>query len=91
MRFIQIRLKEPEKWVKAREQGRQTGVAFGSYTSMFEHPRWRRNALLGMLLCLSGVVGLWGVGFFSPELVGDVTAKILKAQTFRRLKSRGNG
>lgn len=78
--FIQIRLKEPEKWVKAREQGRQTGVAFGSYTSMFEHPRWRRNALLGMLLCLSGVVGLWGVGFFSPELVGDVTAKILKAQ-----------
>src|SRR5690606_31909137 len=29
--FIQIRLKEPEKWVKARESGRLTGVRFGSY------------------------------------------------------------
>jgi len=78
--FIQIRLKEPEKWVQAREQGRQTGVRFGSYASMFGEPRWRKNALLGMLLCLAGVVGLWGVGFFSPELVGDVIGKILKAQ-----------
>src|SRR4051812_41639427 len=33
--FIQIRLKEPEKWVKAREEGRLTGVQFGSYSSMF--------------------------------------------------------
>jgi MFS family permease len=78
--FIQIRLKEPEKWVKAREEGRATGVQFGSYPSMFGHARWRKNALLGMLLCLAGVVGLWGVGFFSPELVGDVIGKILKAQ-----------
>ena len=78
--FIQIRLKEPEKWVKAREEGRRTGVRFGSYASMFGEARWRKNALLGMLLCLAGVVGLWGVGFFSPELVGDVIGKILKAQ-----------
>jgi MFS family permease len=33
-----------------------------------------------MLLCVAGVVGLWGVGFFSPELVGDVIAKALKAE-----------
>ena len=78
--FIQIRLKEPEKWVVAREAGRQTGVRFGSYASMFGEPRWRKAALLGMMLCLAGVVGLWGVGFFSPELVGDVIAKILKTQ-----------
>lgn len=78
--FIQMRLKEPEKWVKARELGRQTGVRFGSYPSMFGEPRWRRPAILGMLLCVAGVVGLWGVGFFSPELVGDVIAKILKGQ-----------
>src|SRR5688572_30342467 len=36
--FIQIRLKEPEKWVHAREEGRKTGVAFGSYVSLFSHP-----------------------------------------------------
>ena len=78
--FIQIRLKEPERWVKAREAGKLTGVKFGSYTSLFGEARWRKPALLGMLLCVSGVVGLWGVGFFSPELVGDVIGKLLKEQ-----------
>ena len=70
--FIQMRLKEPEKWVKAREAGRIAGVKFGSYTALLGDPRWRSPALLGMLLCVSGVIGLWGIGFFSPELVGDV-------------------
>jgi MFS family permease len=77
--FIQMRLKEPEKWITARKIGRQTGVRFGSYLSLFGEARWRRPALLGMLLCVAGVVGLWGVGFFSPELVGDVISKVLKA------------
>ncbi len=78
--FIQLRLKEPEKWVKAREAGKLTGAKFGSYASLFGEARWRKPALLGMLLCVSGVVGLWGVGFFSPELVGDVIGKVLKEQ-----------
>lgn len=78
--FIQLRMKEPEKWVLAREAGKKTGARFGSYASLFGEARWRKPALLGMMLCVAGVVGLWGVGFFSPELVGDVTAKILKAQ-----------
>ena len=78
--FIQIRLKEPEKWVKAREAGRVTGVRFGSYAAMFGEPRWRKSAIFGMLLCVAGVVGLWGVGFFSPELIDGVLGKILKAQ-----------
>lgn len=76
--FIQLRLKEPEKWVKARAAGRISGAKFGSYVSLFGEARWRRPALLGMLLCIAGVVGLWGVGFFSPELVGDVIERSLK-------------
>src|SRR5678816_94896 len=39
--FIQMRLKEPEKWVKARESGKKTGARFGSYTSLFGEARWR--------------------------------------------------
>lgn len=78
--FLQMRLKEPEKWVKAREAGRLTGMRFGSYASLFGEARWRRNALLGMLLCVAGVIGLWGIGFFSPELVGDVIGNSLRAQ-----------
>ena len=70
--FIQIRLKEPEKWVQARAAGKAAGVKFGSYSALLGDPRWRGSALLGMVLCISGVIGLWGIGFFSPELVGDV-------------------
>jgi MFS family permease len=78
--FIQIKLKEPEKWVKAREAGRKSGAAFGSYTSLLGEPRWRRSALGGMLLCVAAVIGLWGIGFFAPELVGPVIERSLKAQ-----------
>jgi MFS family permease len=76
--FIQLRLKEPEKWIKAREEGRVTGVKFGSYVSLLGAGKWQKPAILGMLLCIVGVVGLWGIGFFSPELVGDVISRSLR-------------
>ena len=78
--FILMRLKEPEKWVKARAEGKLTGAKFGSYASLFGEARWRRPALLGMCLCIAGVVGLWGIGFFSPELVGDVLERSLRQE-----------
>src|SRR5208283_3277937 len=78
--YFQFRMKEPEKWVAARARGKIAGVRFGSYASLFGEARWRKPALFGMLLCVAGVVGLWGVGFFSPELVNDVIGKALKAR-----------
>jgi len=78
--FIQVRLKEPEKWVNARAAGKLTGVKFGSYSALLGDVRWRKSALLGMLLCVAGVIGLWGIGFFSPELVGDVMQRSLEAE-----------
>ena len=36
--------------------------------------------LAGMLLCVVGVIGLWGIGFFSPELVGPVIERSLREQ-----------
>lgn len=77
--LIQTKLKEPEKWVQARREGKATGVKFGSYASLFGVDRWRRHALAGMMLCVAGVVGVWGIGFFSPELVGEVITNSLKA------------
>ncbi len=76
--FIQMRLKEPEKWIQARDAGRLSGNKLGSYTELLG-ARWRKPALLGMMICISGVVGLWGLGFFSPELVGDVITTSSKA------------
>lgn len=78
--FLQLRLKEPEKWVRARDAGLKSGLKFGSYAALFGEPRWRRAAVLGMVLCVAGVVGLWGIGFFSPELVGDVMERSLRAE-----------
>lgn len=77
--FIQFRLKEPEKWVQARAAGKAIGLKFGSYGALLGDIRWRGRALAGMMLCVSGVIGLWGIGFFSPELVGDVMARSLLA------------
>jgi MFS family permease len=74
--FIMIRLKEPEKWVQARATSRiDKNLAMGSYASLLGTPRWRSPAILGMILCVSGVVGLWGVGFFSNSLVGPAIEK----------------
>jgi MFS family permease len=42
---------------------------------LFAEPRWRRNALVGMLLAFAGVVGLWGIGFFSFDLLRSVLDK----------------
>jgi hypothetical protein len=36
---------------------------------LFRSPRWRRNSLVGLMLGVSGMVGLWGIGFYSPELI----------------------
>ncbi|MCC7374251.1 MAG: MFS transporter [Verrucomicrobiales bacterium] len=87
--FLQWRLKEPEKWIKAREEGRRTGAAFGSYASLFGEARWRRPALFGMCLCVAGVIGLWGIGFFAPELVGPVIERSLREQNLPPEKIAG--
>jgi MFS family permease len=68
--FIQRRLQEPERWKAAVAAGNVHKA--GSFAELFGDPRWRRHALLGLLLAFSGVVGLWGIGFFSPELTRSV-------------------
>lgn len=75
--FIQLRLKEPERWVAAREAGKTTGVKFGSYSELFTDSTLLRNAIFGMMLCVAGVAGVWGIGFFAPELVTDVVGQSL--------------
>ena len=67
-------------WVKAKAAGKITGVRFGSYAALLGDVRWRGRAIVGMLMCVSAVIGLWGIGFFSPELIGDVIGRSLKAE-----------
>ena len=65
------RLKEPESWQRARDQKK----SMGSMSELFGDPRWRKNAIVGMLLAFAGVVGLWGIGFFSFDLLRTVMDK----------------
>ena len=44
--------------------------------------RWRRNAVVGLLLAFTGVIGLWGIAFFSFDLVRLVFVKAFVAQGY---------
>lgn len=63
------KLKEPQRWVDARAHGAVAGIKFGSYAALLGHPRWRRNAWLGLVMCSAGIIGLWGIGNFHPRIV----------------------
>lgn len=70
--LIQMRLKEPETWVQARDKAQAEGKKSGSYGDLFGSARWCKSALLGMVLSCAGVIGLWGIGVFSSDMVSDV-------------------
>jgi MFS family permease len=77
---IRAGLKEPERWQEMKKQAEATGIALGGYGQLFADPRWRKNALLGMLLACAGVIGLWGIGFFAIDLQRSVLKKTFEAQ-----------
>jgi MFS family permease len=79
--FMLRRLPEPAKWVKARDAGLKAGVKFGSYSSLLVSSRWSRNAWLGLVACSAGIIGLWGLGNFSPKIVGSIVATHLATTT----------
>jgi len=64
-------LKEPASWLKAKADA-AAGIGHknvGSPAELFRDQRWRRNTIVGLFLGVSGMIGLWGIGFFSPELI----------------------
>jgi MFS family permease len=68
--LVRRRLKEPERWKQAIASGDIKKA--GSYGELFGDPRWRKNAIVGLCLAFAGVVGLWGIGFFSGDLVQSI-------------------
>jgi MFS family permease len=75
--LVMRRIKEPESWVRAKEaeargEVRHKGQGMGSVRELFGDRRWLRNVLVGIVLGLAGIMGLWGIGFWLPELVREV-------------------
>jgi MFS family permease len=81
--FIRRRLKEPERWQQASHEG-AVKKQLGSYRELFSHPTWRKHALLGLVLACSGVIGLWAVGFYTPDLIRQVQTKPLTQSVYER-------
>ncbi len=83
--LIRARLREPEKWTSAVT----TEQKAGSLRELFGNPRWRKHALFGLLLAVPGVVGLWGIGFFSFDFVRAVFRKTYEEQGLSAEEIRG--
>lgn len=76
-------LREPDRWVEWRKSVRvQPGgvrAGKGRLATLFGSPRWRRNVTVGLGLAIAGVFGLWGVAFYSPELIDSTLMPMPKA------------
>jgi len=92
--FLMRTVREPETWVAAKEAAKKAageGIKseaphqkLGSWRELFGERRWRNNTLIGVTLVVAGAIGLWGVGFWSPELMRDhVLAGATKAHQDR--------
>ncbi len=72
--FVMRYVKEPETWVAAKQRAKESpkqeqSAKLGSWRELFGDRRWRYAVLVGVTLGLAGQIGLWGVGFWSPELL----------------------
>ncbi|GBC92348.1 Putative metabolite transport protein YjhB [bacterium HR15] len=63
--IIRLFVREPQRW----EQARALGQHLGSLSELFGEPLWRRHTFIGVGLAAVGVVGFWGIGTWSPDLL----------------------
>lgn len=79
--WVRKGLREPEKWLESRKQDTTTGLTnlLRSFGELLSPGPWRGRAIIGLILASAGVIGVWGIGFFSPELIGGIVESKLKA------------
>ena len=71
MRF----LREPEPWLRAKEEGRlPKGSILAPYRDLLRERRWRRNLIIGALISSAGVIGLWAI----VEYAIDIQSKVFR-------------
>jgi MFS family permease len=67
--LVRLWVKEPERWLKAKEQERQPGAAQRPKLAELFRPELRRSTLVGSGLAFVAVFGLWGATNWTPTLV----------------------
>lgn len=67
-------VKEPQAWQDAKAQS-ALGKEMGAISELFTNRLLRRNTLVAIMLATAGVGGLWGIGFFSTNMIdGELRA-----------------
>ncbi len=61
-------LKESDAWLHLKANGQLPKGWLGSYRELLGDAQQRRNLLIGTLLSMGGVVGLWAIGEFAVDL-----------------------
>jgi len=86
--FVFFRLKEPERWVAAKAAAVQSKTTkhLGRISDLFTDREWRRRTLVGLALAVSGQIGLWSVGFYTPELI-DAAIPAVEAKTRPKIEA----
>jgi MFS family permease len=69
-------IKEPESWRAAgAKAAASAGPKLGSFSDLLGDPKWRRRALLGMLLAAVGLGSFWAVNVAGQDLTKELLIK----------------
>jgi MFS family permease len=67
--LIRCSVREPESWLRARDTEDALHRQLGDLGEIFRDRRWRYHTVIGMTLGMAGQIGLWGIAFWTPELI----------------------
>lgn len=71
--WVLASVKEPENWKAAEAKAAKAeGPKMGSFRELLGNRRWRRRALLGMLLAAIGLGTFWGVTVAGQDLAKEL-------------------
>ena len=75
--FVRLALKEPERWREA-EKLERPGL-WRPLAELFGAPKWRRHAIVALLLGFSGIAAANNLSYWLPNLVDSVTRGLSSA------------
>lgn len=92
--LIRFRLREPESWQKAFQASRQAmrtdptklqpqddfHKQLGDWREIFGNRQLAYHTVIGMALGVCGQIGLWGIGYWTPELIRGSQAELRQQQ-----------
>jgi MFS family permease len=72
-------LREPEPWLRQKEAGLlPKGAILAPYLGLLRESRWRKNLIVGALLASTGVIGLWAIAEYAPDIQKTVFTNYFK-------------